>query len=205
MSDQAQPASESKFLDLYRCEACRQPVDRHDPEDGCEWFGLSPLMAWALTTALEIQGDHWVLVAGDLAVPSCARRFVDDKDFCQRMKASAHYLADQLAGGKADAFILRCTADEVNLAMALTDAAWVCEGGALPVPAALRDATVHGVAADADEASDCLFHDHDVFMLWNPMLDGIENDEKTLARIGTTGLHPSLWFEPFNDVEEPIF
>jgi len=120
------------------------------------------------------------------------------------MKASAHYLADQLGSGNADAIIARCTADEVNLAMALTDVPWIAEGGVGPVPPELRAATVHGLEFDADAASESLFNDHDVFMLWNPLLDGIENDDETLERLGTADLHPSKWFEPFLHVKEPI-
>ncbi len=196
--------SPASYLELYRCEACHQTIDRHTATRGCEWIGLSPLAAWAMVAALEILGDQWPDIPGDLTVPPCARRFAQDPAFCQRMKASAHYLADQLAAGKADAIIARCTADEVNLAMALTDVPWIAEGGALPVPLELRGATVHGFEFDADAASDSLFHDHDVFMLWNPMLDGIENDAETLARLGTADLHPSRWFEPFLYVKEPI-
>ena len=196
--------TERDYLDRYRCEACRKPVDQHAADHGCDWFGLSPLIAWTLVTALEIQGDQWPSIAGDLNVPPCAHRLVNDNAFCERMQASAHYLADELAAGRADAVISRCTADEVNLAMALTDVEWIAEGSIVPVPTALRGASVRGLERDADEASESLFQDHDVFMLWNPALDGIENDTETLARIGTTGLHPAGWFEPFNHVKEPI-
>ena len=198
------PTRAKKYLDLYRCEACRKPVDQHAVDHGCEWFGLSPLIAWTLVTALEIQGDQWTSIADDLNVPPCARRLVNDKAFCERMKASAHYLADQLAAGRADAFISRCTADEVNLAMALTDVEWIVEESIVAVPSVLRGASVRGIELDAESASDTLFHDHDVFMLWNPLLDGIENDTETLARMGTSGLRPAEWFEPFNHVKEPI-
>jgi hypothetical protein len=37
-----------------------------------------------------------------------------------------------------------------------------------------------------------LFEDHDVLMLYNRALDGIEYDID-----GTESLHPSAWFEPF--------
>lgn len=195
------PIRAERYLDLYRCEVCRRPVDQHAVDHVCEWFGLSPLLAWTLVTALEIQGDRWSSIAGDLNVPPCARRLVNDTAFCERMKASAHYLADQLAAGRADAFISRCTADEVNLAMALTDVEAVAEGSMVSVPTVLGGASVRGIELDA---SDTLFDDHDVFMLWNPMLDGIENDTEMLAWLGTRGLRPAEWFEPFNHVEEPI-
>lgn len=193
-----------KYLDLYRCDVCHKAVDQHAVDRGCEWFGLSPLIAWTLVAALEIQGDQWTSIAGDLNIPPCARRLVNDSKFCERMRASAHYLADQLAAGRADVFMSRCTADEVNLAMALTDAEWIIEEGIATVPSVLRGASVGGIELDAESASDTLFHDHDVFMLWNPLLDGIENDTDTLARMGTSGLRPTEWFEPFNHVKEPI-
>lgn len=193
----------SAYLVLYRCAICGESVSWHTATGGCEWAGLSPLVAWAMVTALEILGDEWPDVPGDLNVPPCARRFAQDAAFCQRMKASGHYLADQLAAGESDPIVARCTADEVNLAMALTEVPWI-PGVAGPVPDELREATVHGLESDADAASESLFHDHDVFMLWNPLLDGIENDDGTLARLGTADLRPSRWFEPFLYVKEPI-
>lgn len=193
-----------QYLDLYRCEVCRRPVEQHALDHGCEWFGLSPLIAWTLVTALEIQGDQWPYDAGDLNVPRCARGLVGDEGFCERMKASAHYLADQLAAGRSDASISRCTADEANLAMALTDVEWIVEESMDATPPALRGASVRGIERDAESATDGLFHDHDVFMLWNPLLDGIENDSETLARMGAAGLQPPEWFEPFNYAKEPI-
>lgn len=198
------PIRARQYLELYRCEACGGLVGQHAVDDGCEWFGLSPLLAWTLVAALEIQGDQWTSIADDLNVPPCARRLAKAPAFCERMRASAHYLADQLAAGRADVFMSRCTADEVNLAMALTDAEWITEESIVAVPPVLRGATVRGIDLDVESASDALFHDHDVFMLWNPLLDGIENDTETLDRMGTSGLHPAEWFEPFNHVKEPI-
>lgn len=203
MTDPSLEQNPASYLVLYRCRLCREPVGRHSVTDGCEWSGLSPLLAWTLVAALEILGDQWASIPEELEGPPCAKRFMSDDAFCGRMKRSAHYLADQLTAGKADAVIARCTADEVNLAMALSDAGWISEVAG-PVPAVLREATVRGLEDDIDAASDSLFHDHDVFMLWNPLLDGIENDVETLAHLGTADLHPSRWFEPFRHVREPI-
>jgi hypothetical protein len=194
------PAS---YLVLYRCRVCREPVGRHSTASGCEWSGLTPLLAWTLVASLEILGDQWTSVPSELDVPPCAQRFTLDPAFCERMKRSAHYLAEQLASGRSDAVIARCTADEVNLAMALSDTQWILEVNG-PVPSALIEASVGGLESDAGAASDSLFNDHDVLMLWNPMLDGIENDLETLAHLGTADLHPSRWFEPFLHVKEPI-
>lgn len=194
------PAS---YLVLYRCRACREPIGRHSATTGCDWSGLSPLLAWALVAALEILGDQWPSIPEELDVPPCAQRFARDQAFCDRMGASAHYLSEQLAAGRSDAIIARCTADEVNLAMALGDVPSIPEISG-PVPKVLRAATTHGLDIDAERASDSLFNDHDVFMLWNPMLDGIENDYETLARLGSADLHPSRWFEPFLHVKEAI-
>lgn len=194
------PAS---YLVLHRCGACREPVGRHSAAGGCEWFGLTPLLAWTLVASLEILGDQWASMPGELDVPPCAQRFTHDEEFCERMKRSAHYLAEQLASGRSDAVIARCTADEVNLAMALSDTSWIVEVTG-PVPPVLSEASVRGLESDAEAASDILFNDHDVLMLWNPMLDGIENDAETLAHLGSAGLHPSRWFEPFLHVKEPI-
>jgi hypothetical protein len=37
-----------------------------------------------------------------------------------------------------------------------------------------------------------VFEDHDVLMLFNPALDGVEN-----SCDGNSSLHPQDWFEPF--------
>lgn len=53
------------------------------------------------------------------------------------------------------------------------------------------------IADEIELARELLSHDADVDHLWNPALDGIENDDELLSATGIAHLHPSQWFEPF--------
>lgn len=204
MTDPA-PVPAASFIAMYRCEQCGARVDEH-ASSSCEaWFGLSPLFAWALWASLEILGDQWWEMPGMVEAPTVAGPFMKDAGFRQRMKASAHHLADEIARGHADPFLPRCTADEVNLAMALERARALIEHEELlGVPPELASASCDGLDEDYTYAYDAVRQDCDVEMLWNMELDGIENDEELLARIGTAQLHPRDWFEPFLHVKTPI-
>jgi len=50
-----------------------------------------------------------------------------------------------------------------------------------------------GPDSDFDWMREVLFEDHDVLMLYNPSLDGIEDP----AVFDTANLHPRDWFRPF--------
>ena len=53
---------------------------------------------------------------------------------------------------------------------------------------------------DFDRARDMLFRDHDVRLLYNASMDGIENDADYIAQRGIAYIHPRDWFRPFGDV-----
>jgi hypothetical protein len=60
----------------------------------------------------------------------------------------------------------------------------------------------HSLDYDWDMCSEMLFQDHDILMLYDESLDGIENpgdDTNRYLRIGD--LRPAAWFEYFNNVE----
>ncbi|MEV0219891.1 hypothetical protein [Streptomyces sp. NPDC050704] len=90
-----------------------------------------------------------------------------------------------------------CTAEEMALHLAIEDA-----------PSCLddidaRDTThsqlpEHRDDYDWDACSDLLFQDHDVLMLFDARLDGIEDpDGDVNQRLGMGDLRTAAWFEPF--------
>ncbi len=58
---------------------------------------------------------------------------------------------------------------------------------------------------DFEWARDVLFRDHDVLLLFDPTLDGVDDPESELhQRFRFANLHPSRWFLPFADQEDPL-
>jgi hypothetical protein len=74
--------------------------------------------------------------------------------------------------------------------------------GMAPVP---RKLPRRGEAdTDFGWAREVLFRDHDVLMLFNLSLDGIEDDSNELAeQYRFANLHPRDWFITFDDVVDP--
>lgn len=56
---------------------------------------------------------------------------------------------------------------------------------------------------DFDAVRELLFRDHDVLLLFDASLDGIEDPEAGLAEHGPANLHPNAWFLPFADQGPP--
>jgi hypothetical protein len=86
---------------------------------------------------------------------------------------------------------LACVAEELALRIVLDEAEARLDEAGLDIPN--WRATIE----------DYLFEDADHEMLFNPSLDGIENDEDFLARTRTAPMAFPEWFTPFND-ERPI-
>ena len=49
---------------------------------------------------------------------------------------------------------------------------------------------------------DALLDDHDVALLFDPALDGVENDKLIARQLNTVHLHPTEWFLPFAPGED---
>ena len=193
------------FIATYRCEECGAGVGEHASTSCDGWLGLSPVFAWALWASLEILGDQWWEIPDMVEAPTVAQTYMKNAEFRRRMKSSAHYLADEIERGHAEPFLPRCTADEVNLAMALERARALIEHEDLQgVPPELADASLDGLEEDYAFAYDAIRQDCDVEMLWNLRLDGVESDAELLAQIGSSQLHPLDWFEPFGHAKTPI-
>ena len=56
-----------------------------------------------------------------------------------------------------------------------------------------------GDDADSERMREVLFADHDVLLLFEPSLDGVEDPDSEAARFERfVNLHPKDWFEPFS-------
>lgn len=135
-------------------------------------------------------------------LPPIAQRLADDA-WIERFVACFEVLADRLGRGRfVPELLAACTAEEMALHMVIDLAEAFVNDGIVPphslLPARGDDDT------DFDWAREVLFRDHDVLMLFNRSLDGIEDDSSELAaQYRFANLHPRDWFDAFADVTEP--
>jgi hypothetical protein len=129
------------------------PADPDNPDDDGT-FGISPLIACLLHQTLRDMADDWTDNHGDLTrrqMPRSLAFWNLDDDFTRAMARSCDELANRLAAGPADA-AARCTADEINLAIACRLTAESFTGLEPPYP--IRDELVRLVPpTDFDRAS----------------------------------------------------
>ncbi len=179
-----------------------------DPADGpdAEPYGLNPLIAYILCSVLTYMGDDWPEeLGGELTrtrLPKNLAVWLLDDDFTAAMAASCFHLADRLEAGPDDERFTRCTADEVNLAIAhklatITHEELLADD---PVVDVLHEMLGHlDFELELDLARELLADDTDVDFLWNPALDGIEDDADLQQNFRIINLHPKDWFKPFDD------
>lgn len=119
------------------------------------------------------------------------------------MAASSAWLAEQMIRGEASSCIARCTGDEINIHLALMRTDLVRDHDA-PAINELRKAT-HPEATDEQawnsDAKEALLRDDDIEWLWNPEMDGIEEDDDRLRAFGAAPMRVAEWFEPFGDID----
>ena len=181
------------------------PADPDDPDDDGT-FGISPLIAYLLHQTLRDMADDWTDDLGDLTrrqMPRSLSFWSLDDEFTQAMARSCDDLANRLAAGPRDA-PARCTADEINLAIAcrLTTESFT----GLEPPDPTRDELARlAPPTDLDDelslARELLTDDFDVDLLWNPAHDGIEDDDTLQDQFRFANLHPTTWFDTFNDLQ----
>ena len=177
-----------------------------DPADGpdAEPYGLNPLMAYILHSVLTYMGDDWPEeLGGELTrtrLPKNLTVWLLDDEFTAAMAASCFHLADRLEAGPGDERFTRCTADEVNLAIAhklatITHEELLADD---PVVDVLHESLGQlDFELELDLARELLADDTDVDFLWNPALDGIEDDTDLQHSFRIVNLHPRDWFRLF--------
>jgi hypothetical protein len=163
--------------------------------DGDGWR-MTPRMAWYLWSAALYLADEYRTSSPDSfakILPPVARAYAHDRAWRQQFVAGFEHLTERLGSIEDGSDVLaRCTAEELALHLTINIAERPLIDGAFS-PAAVCHLPDHGSAdEDFDWMRDVLFEDHDVLMLFNPALDGIEND-----RDANSSLHPRDWFEPF--------
>jgi hypothetical protein len=162
---------------------------------------LSPRMAsrlWAAAVMLADTYDEgrWHLLRRSL--PPIVQR-VADEIWMERFVACFEALARRLEAGGFDAtHITTCTAEEMALHLVIDAAEGATGDGSLATDLSLP------ASPDRDEDFDAIrelcFRDHDVLLLFDASLDGIEAPNSALDEHGLfANLHPQAWFLPFED------
>lgn len=155
------------------------------------------LTLWFAAAALAERADRSVMsVAGGL--PPIAKLWVDHPAWAQKLAGCYRMVRDRLAIGVTP--IARCTGEEFALHMTIAAATELTLTGMGPDPAD------HGMQLMAEPTLDDfanahsrLFEDDDLLMLFEPVLDGIEDASSADNQRYGVGpyLHPSRWFDPF--------
>lgn len=162
-----------------------------------EGTAMTPRMACWLWQAALVAAESWRIIADrawiENALPPIAWRYAEGR-WLNDYVLGFDRIADRIAGGGGDtALLARCTAEELALHEIIATAETYLDEGVLDV--ALADALPDHdqLDRDFDLMRDVLFEDHDVLMLFNPALDGIEDPSIG----GSANLHPRDWFNPF--------
>lgn len=166
----------------------------HEPHvDGDGWL-MTPRMAWYLwSAALYLADEHRASHPEPLAkiLPPVARPYAHDRTWRQRFVAGFERIAERIAAVDDD-MLARCTAEELALHLTINLAERHLIDGAFS-PAALCHLPDHGRAdRHFNWMREVLFEDHDVLLLFDPVLDGIEHNLD-----GDSLLHPRNWFTSF--------
>lgn len=163
---------------------------------------LSPRMArhlWAAALMLDYTyGDEeaWDMLKLDL--PPIAQP-VADPVWMERFVRCFDDIAARLSDGRSDPIRLTtCTGEEMALHVVIDHAEDWLNDEVLSTPESLPEDSERD--EDFESARDVLFRDHDVLLLFDPSLDGIDDPESELdKRFRFANLHPSRWFLPFAD------
>ncbi|WTO37963.1 sel1 repeat family protein [Streptomyces achromogenes] len=97
----------------------------------------------------------------------------------------------------------RCTGEEMALHLALEHAAAITDDAP-----DLAEEFTEGLPAQPDDydwfaCKDLLFEDHDVLMLYEPWMEGIESPDSAVNQhFGMVHLRPEDWFKPFRPEDE---
>ena len=167
--------------------------------DDPDW-PLTPSMARYLwESALMLADTHrdrdtWNLLREEL--PPIARSLVDDV-WMRRFVSCFDALAARLATSQFEpGELASSTGEEMALHLVIDSAEAGVNDGTIPVDLSLPE---HAAGDhDFEWARDVLFEDHDVLLLFDASLDGIEETDSELnQQFHFANLHPQRWFLPF--------
>ena len=169
---------------------------------------VSPLVLYLLAIELDFASDTWPDAEADdyhfETLPRCARYWLNDKTFPKRMAESCRRAADRVRAGHTEQ-ISTCTADEVNVWVALSDLRTMTmadfEHDPVAIELASREPHSDILEPLVDATADAIGEDHDVELLWSNAFDGIESDTTTFEQLSYANLHPRDWFKRFESVE----
>ncbi|MFH8387916.1 hypothetical protein ACH4E7_44790 [Kitasatospora sp. NPDC018058] len=182
------------------------PYDEADEED--EWE-LTPRTRTVLRLALEDLGQMaWAEVAA-LGDEQLTRKsaglfaslprltFGQDSGWRRQMARTFDDLAADLTAGRD--LEPGCTGEEMALHLAISRAREIATDRPRLVAAAVEGLPVHRYDLDWEACSDLLFQDHDVLMLFDASMDGIEDPGNQVNQmLGMVNLGLSDWFTPFD-------
>jgi hypothetical protein len=184
------------------------PSDAEQPDFASVYAGdevVTPRLAAQLWGAAVYLSDTYCedpqseLLMQEL--PPVAQRLADDA-WLARFVSCFGALAVRLGAGLASEQLASCTADEMALHMVIDLAEGFAADGITAIGGRLPR---RGRAdTDFDWAREVLFRDHDVLMLFDVALDGIEDESGELTdQYRFANLHPRDWFTTFADVVDP--
>jgi hypothetical protein len=199
---------EPDFTALFPVCICSQA----DCED-CEAWQLTPRTAAALWVAAQLTADEAyddVVAHGDTPVSETDDWALFDQyppitgrqgaDWRRQAARAFDDLAGDLASGRWPR--PRCPAEEMALHLILERARdWWIDGEVGVRPEELAALPAHADDLDWQGALDALFADHDLLLLFDAELDGIEDPaalENRLPRMGD--YRPAAWFTPFDAI-----
>lgn len=168
---------------------------------------LTPRMAYWLWSASLFLADTFRLNRDRpelllLELPPIARPFAKP-EWLDRFCACFQHLGERVAAGDGDqGSLASCTAEELALHLVIDLAeGFLRDGVTGPDTDEVSALPEHGDAdSDFESMRELLFEDHDVLMLFNPSLDGIEDAQSDLDQFARpVNLHPRDWFKPFSD------
>jgi hypothetical protein len=206
------------FTALFPVRACGEAHADEDEEDDCEVcsaWQLTPRTADILHTALSVLSDHAHDDVDERGSEPVRTKKDTDWEFFDRLprltwgmsadwrRGIAHACEDlirDLAEGNWPE--PRTNAEEIVLHLAIKDAPgyldMVADGG-FP---GHEDLPSHRDDYDWRGCSEFLFQDHDVMLLYNAGMDGIEApDDEYNQKAGMGDLRPAAWFNVFDNMQ----
>ena len=163
----------------------------------CRTSPITPRMAFYLWQSAELERQVWVDDPDISSLPVVARTHATAEWINRFVECFTTVIARLATAAIADEGLPRCTGEEVALHLTIDAAQDFVHDRVLMLPPDFdkRIPACGNRDTDFDDARELLFADHDVLHLWDPALDGIENDAEHHRFVN---IHPRDWFLPFS-------